>query len=122
MLPTGGLVAKPGGRFILVFTREIIIQGLIKVYCSICCRTVVTSKNLRKGEELFCDYGYLDKYMKLTSVYDTVISIGKFINNNDEQRFKENMKAGIQLVRKYAKDYGDQFKAVGSLINLFAGI
>jgi hypothetical protein len=50
------------------------------------------------------------------------MSIGRFINNNDEDKFKENMKAGIQLVRKFAEDYGDQFKAVGSLINLFAGI
>jgi hypothetical protein len=82
----------------------------------------VTARNIKKDEELFCDYGYLDKYMEMTSVFETVISIGKMINNNDENKFKENMKAGIHLIRQYANDYGDQFKVVKSILSMVAGI
>ena len=68
-------------------------------------------KDLKPGEEIFCDYGYLDHYMRMTTIFDTVMAIGKFVSHNDQEQFKENMKAGIQLVRSYAKDHGDQVQA-----------
>ena len=61
--------------------------------------------------------------MQLTSVVDTFFAIGKLINNNDATKFRDNMKGGAKIIRKYVEDYKDELQmalsVLTSLTNFF---
>ena len=71
--------------------------------------------------ELLCDYGYLDNYVQLEKLANTIMTVGKILNKNDVKMFQKNMKESIQQIRKFAKDYKGYFNVAYSIISLIGG-
>jgi hypothetical protein len=61
------------------------------------------SIDLPANEELLCNYGYLETFVKLENIIQGIVTLGKWMNNNDLNKFQKNMKDGIQLVRSFTK-------------------
>ncbi len=66
-------------------------------------RSIVMSIDLPANEELLCNYGYLETFVKLENIIQGIVTLGKWMNNNDLNKFQKNMKDGIQLVRSFTK-------------------
>ena len=92
-------------------------------------RSIVLLKDVKAGEELFCDYGYLispniryylDKYFKSETAIKTIYNLSKwFMNENDEEALV-SWKKQFKYIRKKIKDfqpYLGMFKAFSSLIH-----
>ena len=83
-------------------------------------RSVVLKEDLKAGDELFCDYGYLDQYMQSQEMFKTIMDVGKVIGNfqNDED-FHSEMKYTVKYLKKKVneyKPYMDMLKNVYSLL------
>jgi hypothetical protein len=62
-------------------------------------RSIVLNKDVVAGEELFCDYGYLDNYVQLEATLKTLFNLGKWITNKDDSEFLGEIKKYIQFIK-----------------------
>ena len=62
-------------------------------------RSIVLLKNVRANEELFCDYGFLENYTRIESVFKGIFNLGKMLSNKNDVEFAGYIKKHIQKLR-----------------------
>ena len=83
-------------------------------------RSIVLLKDVKAGEELFCDYGYLDKYFKSETAIKTIYNLSKWFMNENDEEVLASWKKQFKYIRKKIKDfqpYLGMLKAFSSLIH-----
>ena len=75
-------------------------------------RSVVLKRDLHRGDELFCDYGYTEKYLRTEKAVRSVYKIGRWLSNKTDEEFRQELKHHINFVR----DVVHQYKPVLSML------
>ena len=52
------------------------------------------------GEELFCDYGYIDQYIHAENTVRTIYQMGRWWTNKSEDEYHKYLKKHIKYIRK----------------------
>ena len=75
-------------------------------------RSIVVLKDLPTGQELFCDYGYMQQYVQSENMMKAVMGFGKWWTNMEDEEFRNELKYHIH----YVKDKVDKVKPYISLV------
>ena len=51
------------------------------------------------GEELFCDYGYIDQYIQVENTVRNLYEIGRWWTNKSEVEYHKYLKQHIKVIR-----------------------
>ena len=79
----------------------------------------MVKEDLSSGTELFCDYGFLDQYVKGENMFNTIMDVGKvLISNNDEKQFKSDMKYTVKYMKKQFDDYKPYIEMIRNMYNM----
>lgn len=81
-------------------------------------RSIVLKKDVHAGEELFCDYGYLDDYVKSESTLKTLYNVAKLVLNKGDDEFAGEIKRQI----KFIKSRSDEFEPYVNMIKAAASL
>ncbi len=75
-------------------------------------RNIVALEDLEAGEELFCDYGYLERYHQMETFIKSFLQAGRTLTNTNQQEFNTLMKDNV----KYLKTKMDEYKPYLSIM------
>lgn len=75
-------------------------------------RSVALKQDLIPGDELFCDYGYTEKFLKTEKAVRSVYNIGRWLSNKTDAEFRQELKHHINYIR----DVVHQYKPVLSML------
>ena len=56
-------------------------------------------KNALAGEELFCDYGYIDQYIHAENTVRSIYKLGKWWTNKTDEEYHKSLKEHIKYIR-----------------------
>ena len=79
-------------------------------------RSIVLLKDLECGEELFCDYGYAEKYLRTEKAVRSVFKLGRWISNKTEEEFKKELKHHVRYIRNIVHQYKPVISMLASAI------
>ena len=81
-------------------------------------RSIVLKSDVQAGDELFCDYGYLESYVQSETAMKTLYNIGKMILNKNDEEFAQDIKRHISFI----KSRSDEFEPYLNMIKTAAAI
>ena len=79
-------------------------------------RSIVLGKDVPANEELFCDYGYIQNYMKTEATLKTLYNLGKWITNKDDSEFVGQIKSHLNFI----KSKSDQLEPYIDMVKMAA--
>ena len=82
-------------------------------------RSIVLSKDVQAGEELFCNYGYLDTYVKSEATLKTLFRVAKMIINKEDDEFVGEIKRGIKYIKSRSDEIEPYINMAQSVAALF---
>ena len=62
-------------------------------------RSIEMTKNALAGEELFCDYGYIDQYIHAENTVRSIYKLGKWWTNKTDEEYHKSLKEHIKYIR-----------------------
>ena len=57
------------------------------------------TKDVAAGQELFCDYGYIDQFIQTETAIHTIYQMGRWWTNKTEHEYHQEMKKHIKYIR-----------------------
>ena len=75
-------------------------------------RSIVLKTDVKAGDELFCDYGYLDSYVQSETAMKTLYNIGKMILNKEDDEFAKDIKKHISFIKSRSEEFGPYFDMI----------
>jgi len=82
-------------------------------------RSIVLKSDVLAGDELFCDYGYLDDYVKSETAIKTLYNIGKMILNKDDKEFAKDIKEHLSFIKSRSDEFEPYFNMFKTAANFF---
>ena len=79
-------------------------------------RSIVLLEDLERDQEVFCDYGFTEKYVKTENAVRSVYKIGRWLSNKTEDEFKKELKSHINYVRNIVTQYKPLISMVASIV------
>ena len=61
--------------------------------------SIVMLKDGMAGEELFCDYGYIDKFIQTEHAIHTLYQMGRWLTNKTDQDYHKDVKSHITYIK-----------------------
>ena len=71
-------------------------------------------------EELFCDYGYMETYIKTEETIKTLFNIGKWMTNKDGSAFAQDVKDHIKFIKSKSDELAPYLQMVKTAAAFFA--
>ena len=62
-------------------------------------RSIEMTRNARSGEELFCDYGFIDQYIHTQNTVRSIYEMGKWWTNKSNEEYHKYLKEHISYIR-----------------------
>ena len=62
-------------------------------------RSIVMLQNASTGQELFCDYGYIDRYIKTETTVRSIYKMGQWWTNKSDEEYHKYLKEHIKYIR-----------------------
>ena len=76
-------------------------------------------KDVPANEELFCDYGYMETYIKTEETIKTLFNIGKWITKKDGSEFAHDVKEQIKFIRSKSDELEPYLQMIKMAANFF---
>ena len=70
------------------------------------------------GQEVFCDYGYMENYDGLKEVLQSLYKLGHWFSNKPEDVYKKEIQHHIQFFSNTVKQYKPVINVVASAFGL----
>lgn len=82
---------------------------------------MVLKKDLKEGDEIFCDYGFLEQYMQSEELFKTILDVGQvFVGSEDKEDFHKEMKYTVKYLKHKVNEwqpYMNMFKSLYNMMN-----
>ena len=82
-------------------------------------RSVSVKRDMAEGEELFCDYGYAEKFLRTEKAVSSVYHIGRWLSNKTDEDFKRDIKHHIGYIRDVVQQYKPILSLLASVLPIY---
>ena len=82
-------------------------------------RSIVLKSDVQAGDELFCDYGYLESYVQSETAMKTLYNIGKMILNKNDEEFAQDIKRHISFIKSRSDAFAPYHKSITTAAAIF---
>ena len=79
-------------------------------------RSVTLKRDMSPGDEVFCDYGYTEKFLRTEKAVRSVYKIGRWISNKTEEEFRQDLKHHINYIRDVVQQYKPVLSMLASVL------
>jgi hypothetical protein len=62
-------------------------------------RSIEMTTNATAGDELFCDYGFIDQYIQTETTVRNIYKMGKWWTNKSDDEYHKYLKEHIKYIR-----------------------
>ena len=79
-------------------------------------RSIELIKDVKEGQELFCDYGYTEKYVNTVKAVQSLYKFGHWLSNKKEDEYRKDLKHHIHYVKNIVNQYKPVLNILASAI------
>lgn len=74
---------------------------------------------MKAGEEVFCDYGYLDSFMESEAMIEALLDVGKAFSDKSGQDFNQEIKHTLKYIKNQVDTYKPVLDTIKSVAQMF---
>ena len=78
-------------------------------------RSIELIHDVGAGQELFCDYGYMEKYVDTQNMLQSLYKLGHWYTGKTEDEYKKEIRHQIHFIRNTVNQYKPVLTAVASV-------